>query len=71
MSENLHLVLVILATLILMSWSFYSMLKTKRKIKSRNFREKKQGAQELKRLGNENAFQVVAEVILKFLSKLF
>ncbi len=71
MSENLHLVLVILVTLILMSRSFYSMLKTKRKIKSRNFKEKKHGAQELKSLGNENVFQVVAEVILKFLSKLF
>ena len=71
MSKNLHLVLVILATLILMSWSFYSMFKTKRKIKSGGFSEKKQGVQELKRIGNENAFQVVVEVILKFLSKLF
>ncbi|WP_373797571.1 hypothetical protein [Kaistella sp.] len=71
MSENLHLVLIILAFLILMSWTFYSMFKTKRKIKSSRFSEKKQGVQELKNLGNENAFQVVAEVILKFLSKLF
>ncbi|WP_373781539.1 hypothetical protein [Kaistella sp.] len=47
------------------------MFKTKRKIKSSRFSEKKQGVQELKNLGNENAFQVVAEVILKFLSKLF
>ena len=47
------------------------MFKTKREIKSSRFSEKKQGVQELKKLGNENAFQVVAEVILKFLSKLF
>ena len=71
MSENLHLVLIILAFLILMSWTFYSMFKTKREIKSSRFSEKKQGVQELKNLGNENAFQVVLEVILKFLSKLF
>ena len=71
MSENLHLVSIILAFLILMSWTFYSMFKTKREIKSSRFSEKKHGVQELKKLGNENAFQVVAEVILKFLSKLF
>lgn len=71
MSENLHLVLIILAFLILMSWTFYLMFKTKREIKSSRFSEKKQGVQELKKLGNENAFQVVAEVIFKFLSKLF
>lgn len=71
MSENLHLVLIILAFLILMSWTFYSMFKTKREIKSSRFSEKKHGVQELKRVGNENAFQFVAEVILKFLSKLF
>ena len=71
MSENLHLVLVILAFLILMSWTFYSMFKTKREIESSRFSEKKHGVQELKSLGNENAFQVVVEVILKFFSKLF
>lgn len=52
MSENVHLVLIILATLILMSWSFYSMFKTKRKIKSGGFSEKKQAVQELKWVGN-------------------
>lgn len=48
MSETLHLVLLVLATLMLMAWSFYSMFKTKRKIKSRRFSEKREGVQELK-----------------------
>ena len=71
MSETLHLVLLVLATLIVMTWSFYSMFKTKRKIKSRRFSEKREGFQELKSSGNENAFQIIVEVIVKFLSKIF
>ena len=71
MSETSHLVLLVLATLILMTWSFYSMFKTKRKIKSRRFSEKREGVQELKSSGNENGFQVIVEVIVKFLSKIF
>ena len=71
MSETLHLVLLVLATLILMTWSFYSMFKTKRKIKSRHFSEEREGVQELKSSGNENAFQIIVEVIVKFFSNIF
>lgn len=71
MSENVHLVLLVLATSTLMTWSFYSMFKTKRKIKSRRFSEKREGVQELKSSGNENGFQDIVEVIVKFLSKIF
>ena len=48
MSETLHLVLLVLATLSVMTWFFYWMFKTKRKIKSRRFSEKREGVQELK-----------------------
>ena len=71
MSETLHLVLLVLATLMLMTWSFFSMFKTKRKIKSRRFTAKRERVQELKSSGNENSFQVIVEVIVKFLSKIF
>lgn len=71
MSETLHLVLLVLATLMLMTWSFFSMFKTKRKIKSRRFSEKREGFQELKSSGNEDGFQVIVEVIVKFLNKIF
>ena len=71
MSETSHLALLVLATLILMTWSFFSMFKTKRKIKSRRFSEEREGLQELKSSGNENGFQVIVEVIIKFLSKIF
>ena len=71
MSETSHLVLLVLATLILMTWSFFSMFKTKRKIKSRRFSEKSEGVQELKSSGNENGFQAIVEVIVKFFSKTF
>ena len=71
MSETSHLVLLVLATLIVMTWSFYSMFKTKRKIKSRRVSKKREGGQELKDSGNENGFQVIVEVIIKFLSKIF
>lgn len=71
MSETVHLVLLVLATSTLMTWSFYSMFKTKRKIKSRRFSEKREGVKELKSSGNENGFQDIVEVIVKFLSKIF
>lgn len=71
MSETLNLILLVLATLILMTWSFYSMFKTKRKIKSRRFTENREGVQKLKSSGNENGMQVIVEVIIKFLSKIF
>lgn len=53
-----------------MTWSFYSMFKTKRKIKSRRFTENREGVQKLKSSGNENGMHVIVEVIIKFLSKI-
>lgn len=59
MSETLHLVLLVLATLTLKAWSFYSMFKTKRKIKSIRFSDKREGVQKLKSSGNENSFRLL------------
>ncbi len=54
MSENLNIILIILSSLLLISWSIFDGLKLSPKIKRKKISDKKEGINARKNYGSEN-----------------
>ena len=71
MSENLHIILIIIAFVILISWSIFDLVRINKKLKSKRLEDKKEGYKDLKTSGNENIFNDTIEIILNIFKKIF
>ena len=71
MSENLHIILIIIAFVILISWSIFDLVRINKKLKSKRLEDKKEGYKDLKASGNENIFNDTIEIILNIFKKIF
>ena len=71
MSENLHIILIIIAFVILISWSIFDLVRINKKLKSKRLEDKKEGYKDLKTSGNENIFNDTIEIILNNNKKIF
>ena len=71
MSENLHIILIIIAFVILISWSIFDLVRINKKLKSKRLENKKEGYKDLKASGNENIFNDTIEIILNIFKKIF
>lgn len=71
MDDTLHISLIILAFLILISWSIFDALKLRKKLKSKKYIVQKEGIQDLKNYGKENIFLAIINIIVDFLRKIF
>ena len=71
MSENLHIILIITAFVILISWSIFDLVRINKKLKSKRLEDKKEGYKDLKTSGNENIFNDTIEIILNIFKKIF
>ena len=71
MSENLHIILIIIAFIILISWTIFDLVRINKKLKSKRLEDKKEGYKDLKTSGNENIFNDTIEIILNIFKKIF
>ncbi|MBP6576461.1 MAG: hypothetical protein KA796_07430 [Chryseobacterium sp.] len=71
MSENLHIILIITAFVILISWTIFDLVRINKKLKSKRLEDKKEGYKDLKTSGNENIFNDTIEIILNIFKKIF
>lgn len=71
MSENLNIILIILSSLFLISWSIFDGLKLSPKIKRKKISDKKEGINARKNYGSENTLITSIEIIGNFLKKTF
>ena len=71
MSENLHIILIITAFVILISWTIFDLVRINKKLKSKRLEDKKEGYKDLKTSGNENIFNDTIEIILNNNKKIF
>lgn len=71
MSENLHIILIITAFVILISWTIFDFVRINKKLKSKRLEDKKEGYKDLKTSGNENIFNDTIEIILNIFKKIF
>lgn len=71
MSENLNIILIILSSLLLISWSIFDGLKLSRKIKRKKISDKKEEINGRKNYGSENTLITSIEIIGNFLKKIF
>ena len=71
MSENLHIILIITAFVILISWTIFDLVRINKKLKSKRLEDKKEGYKDLKKSGNENIFNDTIEIILNIFKKIF
>ena len=71
MSENLHIILIITAFVILISWTIFDLVRINKKLKSKRLEDKKEGYKDLKASGNENIFNDTIEIILNIFKKIF
>jgi hypothetical protein len=71
MNENLHIILIILAILLLMGWTIFDWVKLNRKIKSKTISDKKEGINELKNYASENNLISLIDYIGNLLKKIF
>lgn len=69
MSENLNIILIILSSLLLISWSIFDGLKLSRKIKGKKISDKKEEINGRKNYGSENTLITSIEIIGNFLKK--
>ena len=71
MSENLHIILIITAFVILISWTIFDLVRINKKLKSKRLEDKKEGYKDLKTSGNENIINDTIEIILNIFKKIF
>lgn len=71
MNENLHIILIILAFVILISWTIFDLVRVNKKLKSKRFVDKKDGYKDLKASGNGNFLNDTIEIILNIFKKIF
>ena len=71
MNEKLNIILIILAFIILISWSVYDLLKLNKKLKSKKLSDKKEGTKNLKNYGSENILISLIDFLSTIFKKLF
>lgn len=71
MSENLNIILIILSSLLLISWSIFDGLKLSPKIKRKKISDKKEEINGRKNYGSENTLVTSIEIIGNFWRKYF
>ena len=71
MNENLQIILIILSSILLISWSIFDGLKLGRKIKRKKAGDKKDEIKALRNYGSENVLISSLEIIGSFLKKIF
>ena len=71
MSENLHIILIITAFVILISWTIFDLVRINKKLNGKRLEDKKEGYKDLKTSGNENIFNDTIEIILNIFKKIF
>ena len=71
MSENLHITLIIIAFLILISWSIFDFVRINKKLKRKRLKDKDKGYKYLKASNSGNFLNDSIEIILNIFKKIF